>query len=244
MVTLPPPKCPLKRGLVYHVCSRLNNMSVSGIRTAPPELPLVQDGAPSVTPTPPLSQHPPPVSSLPSSAAVNNEWFPNCLSRFLPLISDTGKTAFSQHKHTARFYLAFDLVELGETFVMSCFSVPGSTLLAASVPPASQCKQCSGLLTRQMATLQPSGERIPPSFWKPPLPTGTHWKPTFSSLDGSLFVNTNVWNGATEHKEADIRHSANSTADIEFCVTVIDLFLWHIYLFMISFRFLCIYSVI
>lgn len=31
-----------------------------------------------------------------------------------------------------------------------------------------------------------------------------------------------VWNGATEHKEADTRHCANSIADIEFCVTVID----------------------
>lgn len=93
MVTAPPPpKCPLKRGLVYHVCSRLNNMSVSRIRTTPSQLLLVQHGAPSLTPTPPLSQHPPPMSSLPSGAAVNNEWFPNCLSRFLLLIGDTGKT--------------------------------------------------------------------------------------------------------------------------------------------------------
>lgn len=69
----PPPKYPLKRGLVYHVCSRLNNMSVTGIRTTPSQLLLAQAGAPSLTPTPPLSQHPPPMSSLPSSAAVNNE---------------------------------------------------------------------------------------------------------------------------------------------------------------------------
>lgn len=47
----PPPKCPLKRGLVYHVCSRLNNMSVIGIRTTPSQLLLVQEGAPSLTPT-------------------------------------------------------------------------------------------------------------------------------------------------------------------------------------------------
>lgn len=41
----------LKRGLVYHLCSRLNNMSVIGIRTASAHLLLVRQIAPSSTPT-------------------------------------------------------------------------------------------------------------------------------------------------------------------------------------------------
>lgn len=59
MVTAPPPKRPLKRGLVYHLCSRLNNMSVNGIRTAPAHLLLVWQIAP-ILPPPLLFQHPPP----------------------------------------------------------------------------------------------------------------------------------------------------------------------------------------
>lgn len=41
----------LKRGLVYHLCSKLNNMSVIRIRTSPAHLLLVEQIAPSLTPT-------------------------------------------------------------------------------------------------------------------------------------------------------------------------------------------------
>lgn len=52
MVTTPPPSQRLlKRGLVYHLCSRLNNMSVIRIRTSPAHLLLVQQIAPGLTPT-------------------------------------------------------------------------------------------------------------------------------------------------------------------------------------------------
>lgn len=130
MVTAPPPpKCPLKRGLVYHLCSRLNNMSVIGIRTTPSQLLLVQDGAPSLTPTPPLSQHPPPMSSLPSSTAVNNEWFPNCLSRFLLLTSDTGKTVPFHSVTILEDFIWRLIVELfnGRNLLICCFSYPVSS---------------------------------------------------------------------------------------------------------------------
>ncbi len=50
MATTPPP-CLLKRGLVYHLCSRLNNMSVIRISTAPAHMRLVQQMASSLTPT-------------------------------------------------------------------------------------------------------------------------------------------------------------------------------------------------
>lgn len=51
MVTTPPSQRLLKRGLVYHLCSRLNNMSIMRIRTAHAHLLLVQQIAPSLTPT-------------------------------------------------------------------------------------------------------------------------------------------------------------------------------------------------
>lgn len=51
MVTTPPSQRLLKRGLVYHLSSRLNNMSVIRIRTSPACLLLVQQMAPSLTPT-------------------------------------------------------------------------------------------------------------------------------------------------------------------------------------------------
>lgn len=231
----PPPKCPLKRGLVYHVCSRLNNMSVSGIRTTPSRLLLVRDGAPSRTPTPPLSQHPPPMSSLPSSAAVNNEWFPNCLSRFLLLTSDAGKTGLFPSVNILEDVIWPLIVVLfhGRNLLISCFSYPvlSSTAMAANVPPASKCKQPSGLLTQQMAMLQPSGAQWNTTMvlWKPIPPCRhTHSKPTFFTWKPFCLSIQTVWNGATEHKEADIRHSASSIADIEFCVTLIDLtvFFW------------------
>lgn len=62
MVTTPPSQRLLKRGLVYHLCSRLNNMSVIGISTAPAHLLLVQRAALGLTPTllpavPPLEPH-------------------------------------------------------------------------------------------------------------------------------------------------------------------------------------------
>lgn len=41
----------LKGGLVYRLCSRLNNMSIIRNRTAPAHLLLVQQIAPSLTPT-------------------------------------------------------------------------------------------------------------------------------------------------------------------------------------------------
>lgn len=46
-----PSLCLLKRGLVYRLLSRLNNMSIIKNRTAPAHLPLVQQIAPSLTPT-------------------------------------------------------------------------------------------------------------------------------------------------------------------------------------------------
>lgn len=48
---------------------------------------------------------------------------------------------------------------------------------------------------------------------------------------------------ATKHKEADIGHSASSIADIEFCVTVIDLtgFFGFFYTFTSLFFFMCIF---
>lgn len=91
MVTTPSSRL-LKRGLVYHLCSRLNNMSVIRIRTSPACLLLVQQTAPSLTPALLF-----PDTLLPSippllSPTVNNEWFPNCLSWFLLVLIDTGKT--------------------------------------------------------------------------------------------------------------------------------------------------------
>lgn len=46
-----PSECLLKRGLVYHLCFRLNNMSIIRIRTSPAHLLLVQQIAPSLTPS-------------------------------------------------------------------------------------------------------------------------------------------------------------------------------------------------
>lgn len=49
----------LKRGLVYHLCSRLNNMSIIRIRTSPAWLPLVQQIAYQFNPHPlPHRRHP------------------------------------------------------------------------------------------------------------------------------------------------------------------------------------------
>lgn len=211
-------------------------MSVTGIRTTPSQLLLAQAGAPSLTPTPPLSQHPPPMSSLPSSAAVNNEWFPNCLSGFLHLISDTVRF-HSVNMLGDAIWCLIAVFFNGRNLLISCFSYPvlSSTVTAAGWQQA--CHQPPNVNNPQVHS-----EVIPSSFWNPSLPPGTHSKPTFSSSDGSLFLSIQtVWNGATEHKDADIRHCANSIADIEFWVAVIGLTISLTHLFLYFFIYIFMY---
>ena len=54
-----PTRCLLKRGLVYHLGSRLNNMSVNGVSTAPAYLLLAEQIAPSLGPALPRAAPPP-----------------------------------------------------------------------------------------------------------------------------------------------------------------------------------------
>lgn len=75
-------------------------------------------------------------------------------------------------------------------------------------------------------------EIIPSSFWNPSLTTGPHSKSTFSLSDLQHFLSIQtVWNGATEHKEADVRHWYWVLC---YCYW---LFLWHMTLFFFNLYF-------
>lgn len=87
----------LKRGLVYHLCSRLNNMSIIGISTSPSYLLLVQQIAPSLI-RPPPPRHPPPcLPSPPAPLWIMNDFPTVCHASYL--------SPMKQGKYTALWYV-------------------------------------------------------------------------------------------------------------------------------------------
>lgn len=141
-------------------------MSVISIRTSPARLLLVQRIAPSLTPTLLFPDTLLPAGPSPLSPTVNNEWFPNCLSCFLPVFNEKRKTycalicdeewnvssGIRLFLHNGRqLWLVWEKSVYQISYIFTpCFTFRGgSGLLAVNVSPGSQCKQCSSLLTQR-----------------------------------------------------------------------------------------------
>lgn len=168
-----------------------------------------------------------------------------------------GKLRLLQHKHTGRCYLVFAcLLFSGRNVVIFLLFIPGFIFncdggwLAARVPPASQCKHCSGLLTQQMATLQPSGAQ-----WNSTIVLLKPIPPYRHTLNANLFFIR--WENFCQYRQCEMGrlNTRKLISDTVLILTVLlilkyallllnRLFLWHIHLFIFSSIFLCIHLII